>query len=673
VGDEGNARRAGEAVLRSPGLAAGRWIAPQRARTRRRAAALTLAVLVALALGAVEGCRAAIVVGQINRGQVSLKQGQNVLEAKRLDATQTDLQQARTAFQGAESDFAAARTAMRYDPLIWAGAHLPVIGRQARAAADLAGIGEHASAIGIAGVDAAGVFDDVRATGNGTMPEKSVAILDRTAPSFATIQSRLSAADALRSDVGSGALLPPLARAVDQFDARRQRVADVVQSYDDAREFVPEFLGFSGPKRYLLLAQNNAELLPTGGLVSVVGVLRVDHGRVEQTDFRDAVQFGADWMRNTGGYEAAPQPLDEYLLKGTSWNLSVSNWSPDFPTAALQAEHFYELGGGEHVDGVIAINVRTLERLLAVTGPVSVPEYIVTATAANVFDLTEQYTRDPSEPRSDRKAFVALLANDLLERVLKPQPGGWSQLIDLLQDLAVQKDLMVYSHDPRQQQLIRRLGWGGEVGYGGAGDFLMLVDASVNGTKLNAVVEQSLHVDVQLDSAGSALTTVTANYFNNLRPWESGRDPVLAGKLMLGGQYGGYVRLYTPPGSVLVDVRSQGRDVGFEESGPELGLTVFGRFFTLARDERQELAFRYRTPPAFADAGDGAYAYKIDIRRQPGQRELPVTLVLTPPRGMRATALRINGGREQEVPEQLRFDLSTDYVIEYRLERMSSQ
>ena len=632
--------------------------------------ALMLLALVVLCMSAIEGCRAAIVVGQISRGQASLKRGQNVLEMNRLDATQRDLQLARSAFRSAQGDFAAARTTLRHDPLMWAARWTPVVEHQADAAVDLAGIGEEAGAIGIAGVDAADTFAAVRADGDGTLPEKSAAILERVRPSFETITQRLSVADALRNDVGGDALLPPLARAVETFDERRRRVGEVVQTYDDARTFVPEFLGFSRPKTYLLLAQNNAELLPTGGLVSVVGVMHLDHGRVSELEFLDAVQFGADWVRRTGAYEAPPAPLDRYLLKGTSWNLSVSNWSPDFPTAAREAQRFYRLGGGGDVDGVIAINVKTLERLLAVTGPVTVAEYGVVATSQNVFELTEEYTRDPSEPQTDRKAFVALLAHEVLDRALRPEPGTWSRLVDLFQELAGRKDLLIYSRDPEQQQFIRKLGWGGEVRYGG-GDFIMLVDASVNGTKLNAVLEESMDIDVRLDDAGAARTTVTVDYFNNLRPWESGKDPALAAKLMLGGLYGGYVRLYVPPKSAIVDVRAQGRDVGLEEFRRELGLTVFGRFFALARDERERLAFRYVTPPVLAAEGDG-YVYRLTLRKQPGGRPAPVTLSLTPPPGMRATTVRINEGRAEAAPARLRFDLSTDYVIEYRLERMSA-
>ena len=77
--------------------------------------------------------------------------------------------------------------------------------------------------------------------------------------------------------------------------------------------------------------------MPGGGLVSVFGTMRFDHGHIDSLEFHDAVQYGEDWMNRTGDYVEPPRPLKQYLLKDTSWNLAVSNWSPDFPTSAHSA------------------------------------------------------------------------------------------------------------------------------------------------------------------------------------------------------------------------------------------------------------------------------------------------------------------------------------------------
>ena len=123
--------------------------------------------------------------------------------------------------------------------------------------------------------------------------------------------------------------------------------------------------------------------------------------------------------------------------------------------------------------------------------------------------------------------------------------------------------MLVYLTDEKQEALVQQWGWDGAVKDNG-GDSLMVVDASVNSTKLNQVIEHSASVDVRLDDKGKANTTVTLGYFNNLAPWEVGKDPYLVNKLMVGGMYGGYVRLLTAPGSSMLSVKDKSGEIGIE-------------------------------------------------------------------------------------------------------------
>lgn len=633
---------------------------------RRR---LLVAVLLALALiAAGEGYRAWNVVQAVVEGRELLRTGQEMLESTGLDATERELQAIAADFRSAEEQFASASSTLKTDPLAWGARRVPFVGGQIDTAIVLADAGEAASGIGLAGVNAAEEFVSIRREGEGTLPEKSEALFEATGPHIAAIEAQLSAVNELRTQIGDRPLLPPLRAAVDELDDRRAQVAELVATYNRGRAFAPEFLGFSEPRTYLILAHNNAELLPTGGLVSVVGTMRIDRGRIEDIELEDAVEFSRSWRERTGAYVEPPAPLQQYLLKDYSWNLPVSNWSPDFPTAAQQAEYFFELGGGSAVDGVIGINLNTMERLLAVVGPVEVAEFGVTVTSENAFEVTEERTRAPFEPQGDRKEFVVLLAQEVLDRVLRPAPGSWSPLVAAIQELGEEKDLLLYSRDPQQQELIRQFGWDGEVNYS-SGDFLMLVDASLNGTKLNAVLEESVDIEIRLSEDGSARTTVTIDYVNDLAPWEDGRDPALVRKLMLGGLYGGYLRLFVPPGSRIIEVRDDSHEIGLEEIGEELGLTVFGRFFALPRDSRQRLVYEYVVPAAVGTQRDPG-KYLLTLQKQPGQKPLPVTLRILPPEGMEISSA-VAAGETVPFSPAIELVLDRDWTLELKLSRRS--
>ncbi|MBI5289511.1 MAG: DUF4012 domain-containing protein [Chloroflexi bacterium] len=623
---------------------------------------LTLAIALLLALALIEGHRAWRVVEHVNDGRAHLRAGQDRMEGARLDASDADLEAARRDFRAARGEFRAADGALSRDPLVSVARHIPGLGRQVDGAAALAVIGVQGADIGEQGVEAIAAFNAVRADASATLPEWTPQLIERIDPHIAAAETTLAAIDERRAEADAGSLLPLLSDAYDEVDVRRERLREMLESYRLARDFAPEFLGFDGPRTYLVLAQNNAELLPTGGLISVAGTLRLNRGRVEEMEFRDAVQMGDDWMAATGAYVAPPNALRQYLLKDTSWNLTSSNWSPDFPTSAQTAARFFEMEGGTPVDGVIAVDVTTLERLLEVTGPVEIPEFDVTVSAENAFDLTEEHTRAPYEPAADRKAFAALLADEVIGRVLHPEPGQWSPLVDTVQRLGDEKDLLLYSFDPGQQALIEQMGWDGAVANASPGDYLMVVDASVNSTKLNAVVEHSADILVQLAEDGTALTTVHLDYENPLSAWGAGRDPQLVEKLMLGGQYGGYVRVLAPDGSRVISVHDGQEEIGLEEVGTEQGRAIFGRFFAVQADERERLSFTYVTPRVVETDGD-TWTYTLHLQRQPGWEFSSVSLNVEPPSGMKRTGTTIDGAPTSTIGQALPLDLSRDRVV----------
>ena len=427
------------------------------------------------------------------------------------------------------------------------------------------------------------------------------------------------------------------------MDEHAGEVADLVKTYDQAAAFFPDFLGFNGPRTYLVLAQNNAELLPTGGLISVYGVVTLRDGSVEDMSFADAIAFGENWQNATHEYVEPPAPLKNYLLKDWSWSLDLANWSPDFPTAARQAQLFFEKGGGRPVDGVIGITVTTLEQLLGVTGPVSVDEYGVTVDPANVMDVTETLTRTPLEPGSDRKAFAAFLAEEMLHRLLYLPSSQWSPLLDAAEELRDSKTALFYSFDPALQSLAHEMKLDGAL-EDPPGDYLMPVEASVNSTKLNIVIDKRMEMQVALDELGDAHSTVTLRYVNNVASWEQGRDPELVYRLMLGGLYGGYLRLFTKHPSRLLDIAIDGASAGAEEVGVESGKAVFGRFFSLPRGARREVAFHYVTP-GVAELGDSTARYRLFIQKQPGTDAVPLSLHFSLPEGAKPVSLEMDGER----------------------------
>ena len=586
---------------------------------------------------------------------------QDTLQHKRLDATSEELAAAKGQLETAQQNFRSCRSTLRRDPLVRLAHHVPWLGRQAAAAEEVLLMGKDASDIGLAGVAVAEEYNNVREQDSGSTSDKTMALLDRAEPHMEKVRAELDALLVERGRIDDDGLVSPLHRAVVEVDEHTDEIADMVNTYEQAAIFFPDFLGFNGPRTYLVLAQNNAELLPTGGLISVYGVVTLVDGRVEGMSFADAIAFSESWQDATHEYVEPPTPLKNYLLKDWSWSLDLANWSPDFPTTARQAQFFFEKGGGRPVDGVIGITVTTLEQLLGVTGPVSVEEYGVTVDPSNVLEVTETLTRTPLEPGSDRKAFAAFLAEEMLHRLLYLPSSQWSPLLDAAEELRDEKTALFYSFDPAMQSLAHEMKLDGALA-DPPGDYLMPVEASVNSTKLNIVIDKRMEMEVALDELGDAHSTVTLRYENNVGAWEQGRDPVLVYRLMLGGLYGGYLRLFTKHPSRLLDVAIDGESAGAEEIGEESGKTVFGRFFGLPKGAKREVAFRYVTP-GIAELGDSTARYRLFIQKQPGTGDVPLSLRFSLPEGAELVSVDLDGERLPGSGLEVQTDLSRDREI----------
>jgi len=174
--------------------------------------------------------------------------------------------------------------------------------------------------------------------------------------------------------------------------------------------FAPELAGFGQEKTYLLLFYNNLELRPTGGYLGNFGIAKVENGKVNSFETHDTNIFDGFGQVRT----EPPAPLKEYLGIN-NWQMRDSNWSPDWPAAAAQAEYFYHLQGGqENFDGVIALNASVLPGLLGLTGPIYLEEFDQEFNAENVlyqleYEVEKGYVARGIDPGERKLAFKTLV------------------------------------------------------------------------------------------------------------------------------------------------------------------------------------------------------------------------------------------------------------------------
>jgi hypothetical protein len=640
-----------------------------RFRWVRSRGVIGIAILVALlVLVAVEGYRYVRIYNDLADGRDLLVGAAELMEEEGLDIGRGDLSEAAQRFESARGKLASASDALGSDPFVLVASHLPWLGGQVDAAKDVAAISVDASDIGMEAAAAMRTYQGMRDAQGGALSERVVPIVDAVRPNVTVIEEELAAIRDRREEIGGKELVGPTASAVRDLDDHVLELESRLADYWRAATMAPKFLGYDGPRTYLVLAHDNTEILATGGFILVYGFVTFNEGRLEQLFFDDLGSINPNWPPTTDGYIDPPRPLQTYLLYDWPMGLAEASWWPDFPTAARNAIEIYHTNSGtdEPIDGVIGFNFLTLEKLLDVLGPVTVEEYETTVTSEDVTERTLIVTH-PEEPRpweSHRYEFTAYLADGVIERALSAESSKWSSMLSALHTLGEEKNLLLWHIDPEVQGAISDLGWDGGV-RAAEGDYLMVVDSNLGRTKLNLVVQPNIAMDVTIDYEGNARNVVTVNYANDYSSWAEQTDPDLVRIATAGGLYGDYLRVLVPEGAVLEEVAEEGHPVGPEDVWDENGRTVLARYFTLPLDTEKEIAFTYAVP-SVVDMTTNPYAYRVLVQKQPGTRSIPLTVTIDAPPGWKIVSTELDGEELEGESNRIVTDLREDREVVVR-------
>jgi hypothetical protein len=165
------------------------------------------------------------------------------------------------------------------------------------------------------------------------------------------------------------------------------RTAGALSAAEKAVQVLPTMVGADGPRDYLLIFQNNAEIRATGGMPGSWALLHADRGRLTLSKQGTADDFPVlhDPVLPMSDSERAvyDRPLGIY------WQ--DAGFTPDYPRAAELWSARWDLKFPEvPLDGVIALDPVGLSYLMEGTGPVQVG-----ATTLTSDNLLEELLNKP--------------------------------------------------------------------------------------------------------------------------------------------------------------------------------------------------------------------------------------------------------------------------------------
>lgn len=422
-------------------------------------------------------------------------------------------------------------------------------------------------------------------------------------------------------------------RAIQQFSPNnffqngfvQNKIVDYIgEEYRDVVEHIPLLLGYSAPKTYLILFQNNTEMRPGGGFIGSYATVRLDKGKMEILAFEGTESIDARAPKN---WKIEPPKEMSEQLKVDRWYFRDSNWDPDFGISAKRALAFYAAEGGvaaDDIDMVVAITPTVLESLMKRVGTVTVDG--ITFTPEDVTEKLEYEVEYGYEKRgisfAQRKQIMLPFFHTLMDKLTIDLFTHPDQYLALARMLIEEKHIVAYSTDPGVAPLIKQFSAEGIVAQT-TGDYLLWVDANLAALKTDHAMDRHMSYTVQKNADGIWQGRVSMTYTHTGQfDWRTSR-------------YRSFARVYVPQGSVLREVREKGpqgnRDVAIPldqiTQGQAYGKQWFGYFTVIEPGDTESVDVIYDLPETVVSLLNST-SYQLLVQKQVGLPSTTLTLDL---------------------------------------------
>jgi|SRR5579885_2268364 len=402
---------------------------------------------------------------------------------------------------------------------------------------------------------------------------------------------------------------------------------------DDAAVFVtqarplvkvlPDLLGASGEKKYLVLFQNDKELRPGGGFITAYAIFGINEGSI-QLEKTDDIYNLDDSIPNKG---KAAAPILKYFPGVYTFNIRDSNLSPDYMVNMKTFRSMYQRAG-EYVpvDGIIAIDTNVLVSTIKILDDQVTADGMTFTTQTDahcncpqvIYQLENNISRPVGYVRTERKGLLGDLLQAIMAKALSSSPKiYWGPLFQSFIMQVNQKHVLFDLYDQNAQDGIEALNAAGQI-HPFDGDYFHLNEANFSGAKVNIFLQEQVTQDYSIGSDGTITKTVTVNYKDPFPPSDCNLE---RGGLCLNAEYRDWFRMYVPKGSQLVD--SKGSEVKVT-TYEDLGKTVFDGFITVRPEGFATLTVTYKLPFKLSSGSP----LPVLIQKQAGTNGIPYTITV---------------------------------------------
>ena len=408
----------------------------------------------------------------------------------------------------------------------------------------------------------------------------------------------VKAQDELEAVEGSGPLgdeaLEKKATGLRQVRNLRRQIAPFAPVVDA----IPEALGAQGTKRYLVAVMNPAEMRGSGGAPLSVAMVVLKDGKlsVPLKGTTSSITLGSPeglqgdspelvWKRVKG------DPFQP--AQGEPQRFVNTNFNPDFRVSGEQMMRATPTFFGKRTDGVIAIDVVALARLLDVIGPIQ-SDYGELNSANLVDELLVKAYDEQGTDVVGRQQRNDQLMSTMLSSLMAG--GALKAKADALLSVAPSRHVQLYFRDDRLQRLVERQHLAGAVPAPKSGNLTAVYTQNGNGSKVDVFQRRTVTQTIRLDRDGSALVRRTVRLENPVPPYTGVGPDIRRGYTTRWAT--NLVISLMPPGSRITDEPEVALESTVKQGVDQAGRRYAQAAVVTEPDGASELSWEYRLPHA---------------------------------------------------------------------------
>ena len=388
--------------------------------------------------------------------------------------------------------------------------------------------------------------------------------------------------------------LDKLADAVEQVQNRLEPMQDMVHNAAVFASVAPAMLDSDGgaPRTYLILSQTNSELRPGGGLPGSWGTMTIAAGTVSIQEFAPPP---AEFTTPVVTLTAEERALFTDKLARVPQDV---NFTPDFPRTGEIAHAMWQQSTQQTVDGVIAIDPVFLQRMLAVSGPVTVSNGVtLDGTNTAQYLLNQVYIDVPEAEQNDYFGDVAATVFAHIMQHVNSQRDFLGAVASSITD----GHLKLWSAHQEEQDQLLTTPIAGALKTTASTPEMGVYFSDISQAKMDWYLRREVSVEYdKVGISGGDQYTVRIKLTNMMTAEEAASLPRYIVGPFLDDLTAGQVRtgafVYAPAGGRLVDwTMSDGS--GFDGITVHNGLTVGTTTITLGPGESYEIVCHVQSAP----------------------------------------------------------------------------